>query len=65
MHSARTKRVDHRIINIRQPHVRQIVRGKDGKKVEFGSKLQASLSRGFAIVDKLDWENFNEKGVSR
>lgn len=60
MHSTRTRRVDHRIVNIHQPHVRPIVRGKDGKKVEFGSKLQVSLSGGFAIVDKLDWENFNE-----
>lgn len=63
MHSTRTKRIDHRIVNIHQAHVRPIVRGKDGKKVEFGSKLQVSLSGGFAMVDKLNWENFNEGGA--
>lgn len=62
MHTTRTKRVDDRIVNIHQPHVRPIVRGKDGKKVEFGSKLQVSLSDGFTLIDKLDWDNFNEGG---
>lgn len=69
MHSTRTKRIDDRIMNIHQPHVRPIVRGKDGKKVEpacpvgrFGSKLQVSLSDGFTLIDKLSWDNFNEGG---
>jgi hypothetical protein len=62
MHSTRTKRIDNRIVNIHQPHVRPIVRGKDGKKVEFGSKIQLSLSNGFAFIDKLSWDNFNEGG---
>jgi hypothetical protein len=62
MHSTRTQRVDDRIVNIHQPHVRPIVRGKDGKKVEFGSKLQVSLSDGFTLIDKLSWDNFNEGG---
>jgi hypothetical protein len=60
MHSARTQRIEDRIVNIHQPHVRPIKRGKDGKKVEFGSKLQVSLSDGFAFIDKLSWDNFNE-----
>jgi transposase, IS5 family len=62
MHSTRTQRTDDRIVNIHQPHVRPIKRGKDGKKVEFGSKLQVSLSDGFALIDKLGWDNFNEGG---
>lgn len=62
MHSTRTKRIDDRIVNIHQPHVRPIVRGKDGKKVEFGSKLQVSLSDGFTLIDQLSWDNFNEGG---
>jgi IS5 family transposase len=62
MHSTRTNRIDDRIVNIHQPHVRPIKRGKDGKKVEFGSKLQVSLSDGFALIDKLSWDNFNEGG---
>jgi transposase, IS5 family len=60
MHSTRTKRTDNRIVSIHQPHVRPIVRGKEGKKVEFGSKLQVSLVNGFTILNKLSWDNFNE-----
>lgn len=60
MHDTKTKRVEHRIVNIHQPHVRPIVRGKEGKKVEFGSKLQVSLINGYTLIDHLDWEAFNE-----
>ena len=52
--------VEDRIVNIHQPHVRPIVRGKEGVKTEFGSKLQVSLFKGFSIIDRLDWNNFNE-----
>ncbi len=52
--------VEDRIVNIHQPHVRPIVRGKEGKKVEFGSKIQLALINGFSFIDKLDWNNFNE-----
>lgn len=60
MHSTRTKRIENRVVSIHQPHVRPIVRGKEGKKVEFGSKLQVSLVKGFTILNKLSWDNFNE-----
>ena len=60
MHSSRTHRVSDRIVSIHQPHVRPMVRGKDRQNVEFGSKLQMSLVDGFAFVDKLDWNAFNE-----
>jgi IS5 family transposase len=60
MHTERVNRVDDRIVNIHQPYVRPIKRGKDGKKVEFGSKMQVSLVNGFAFIDKLSWDNFNE-----
>jgi len=60
MHCTRTHSIANRIANIHQPDVRPIVRGKDGKKVEFGSKLQASLVNGFTVIEKLSWENFNE-----
>ena len=52
--------VEDRIVNIHQPHVRPIVRGKEGKKVEFGSKIQLSLINGFSFIDKQDWNSFNE-----
>jgi transposase, IS5 family len=60
MHRTHTKSVPHRIVNIHQPHVRPIVRGKDKAKVEFGSKLQVSLAGGFTFIDRLSWEAFNE-----
>jgi len=60
MHSTRTHSIENRIVNIHQPYVRPIVRGKEGKKVEFGSKLQVCLVNGFTHLDKLSWDNFNE-----
>jgi hypothetical protein len=62
MHRTHTHRIDHRIVNIHQPHVRPIVRGKENAKTEFGSKIQMSLVRGFAFLDHLSWEAFNEGG---
>lgn len=58
--SNKSKSVEHRIVNIHQPHVRPIVRGKDTAKVEFGSKLQVSLVDGFMFIDNLGWEAYNE-----
>lgn len=60
MHSTNTRSIENRIVNIHQPHVRPIKRGKAGKNVEFGSKLQVSLVNGFACIDTLSWNNFNE-----
>jgi hypothetical protein len=60
MHRTRSKRVDDRIINIHQPHVRPIIRGKEKSKVEFGSKLQVSVVNGFTFIDHLSWDAFNE-----
>lgn len=60
MHSHRIHQVENRIVNIHQAHVRPIVRGKEGKKVEFGSKQQTSLVDGFTFLDRLSWDNFNE-----
>lgn len=62
MHRTRTKRIDHRIVNLHQPHVRPIVRGKEGAKVEFGSKLQVSIVAGYMFIDHFSWEAFNESG---
>lgn len=60
MHRTHTKRIDDRIVNIHQPHVRPIVRGKEKAKVEFGSKLQVSVVKGFTFIDHLSWDAFNE-----
>lgn len=62
MHRTHTRRIDHRIVNIHQPHVRPIVRGKESAKVEFGSKLQVSIVAGYTFIDHFSWEAFNESG---
>jgi hypothetical protein len=60
MHRTRTRRIDYRIVSIHQPHVRPIVRGKESAKTEFGSKIQMSMVEGFAFIDHISWEAFNE-----
>lgn len=49
-----------RIVSIAQPHVRPIVRGKQGKSVEFGSKLGLSLMDGYMGNETLSWDAYNE-----
>lgn len=49
-----------RIVNIFQPHVRPIVRGKDKKNTEFGSKINVSEVNGFCRIDRLSWDAYNE-----
>jgi transposase, IS5 family len=60
MFQAKNHSVEHRIVSISQPHVRPIVRGKAGANVEFGAKLSLSLVDGFARIEHLNWEAFNE-----
>jgi hypothetical protein len=60
MHKNHLRSIEHRIVSIHQPHVRPIVRGKRNAKVEFGAKIQVGLMNGFAFLDDLDWEAFNE-----
>lgn len=60
MYDNKVHRVDHRIVSIHQPHVRPIVRGKAHSNVEFGSKIQVSLMQGYAFLDELSWDAFNE-----
>ena len=60
MYRNNTHQCDHRIVSIHQPHVRPIPRGKARAKVEFGSKLGVSLNCGYARIDKLSWEAYNE-----
>jgi hypothetical protein len=52
--------VEDRIVSIHQPHVRPIVRGKTTAKVEFGAKVHVSLVDGFAFLDQLSRDAFNE-----
>ena len=60
MWQERTRSIEQRIVSIHQPHVRPIVRGKAKAKTEFGAKLHLSLTNGFAFLDHLNWEAYNE-----
>ena len=60
MYNEKINRCDHRIVSISQPHVRPIVRGKQGKKVEFGAKLGLALSNGFVQAQTVSWDAYNE-----
>lgn len=60
MYQEKSHSVEHRIVSIHQPHVRPIVRGKTNASVEFGAKIQVSLMGGYAFLEDLSWEAFNE-----
>jgi len=61
MHRDSRRRIEHRIVNIAQPYVRPIKRGKaGGKQTEFGAKLNVSETEGFVRMDKVSFDNFNE-----
>lgn len=60
MYKTKIHRIDDRIVNIYQPHVRPIVRGKAGAAVEFGAKVAISLENGYSRIEKLSWDPFNE-----
>ena len=60
MFDAKEHSVADRIVSIHQPHVRPIVRGKTTAKVEFGAKIHVSLVNGYAFLDELNWDAFNE-----
>lgn len=53
-------RVKDRIVSFHWPEVRPMVRGKDGKEVEFGPKVLLSLVGGFTFLDKLSYDAYNE-----
>lgn len=61
MYATHTRRCEDRIVSISQPYIRPIIRGKQGKAVEFGAKISVSLTgRGLAHVDKLHWNARHE-----
>lgn len=62
MYDNKEQRIDNRIVNLSQPYVRPIVRGKAGTPVEFGAKLSVSCIDGYVFLDRISWENFNESG---
>jgi hypothetical protein len=63
MYQDKKHRVENRIVSIHQPWVRPIVRGKANAPVEFGAKIEVSLYEGYARVEDLRWDAFNEGGT--
>jgi len=60
MFKEKSKSCPDRIVNIYQPHVRPIPRGKAKAKTEFGSKLGVSIDNGMARIDTFSWDAYNE-----
>ena len=60
MYDQKKHTVKDRIVNIFQPHIRPIVRGKAGKQTEFGAKISASIVDGFATLDRISFDSYNE-----
>ena len=52
--------IPQRIVSLAQPWIRPIVRGKAHANTEFGPKLHISLVDGYARIERLDFEQFNE-----
>ena len=60
IHETGNHNVDERIVSLHQPWVRPIVRGKTAVPVEFGAKVALSLTNGYARIEELSWDAFNE-----
>ena len=60
MYDNKVHSVPDRIVNIYQPYVRPVVRGKDKGNTEFGAKISASEVEGFTTTERISWDAFNE-----
>ena len=60
MYDNRTHSVPDRIVSVSQPFVRPIVRGKTGKPVEFGMKLDISVVDGWTRLEYHSFDAYNE-----
>ena len=63
MYCNHTHKVPDRIVSISQPYIRPIVRGKAKNPTEFGAKLDLSIDNGFARIEKLSFNPYNESEV--
>ena len=55
-----THSVENRIVSLNQPWVRPIVRGKTHANTEFGANLHISMVKGYAKIERLSFDAFNE-----
>ena len=62
MYDHRCHTVPDRIVSVSQPFLRPIVRGKAGKPVEFGAKLDISVVNGWTRLECFSFDAYNEAG---
>ena len=62
MYETQRHSVPGRIVSIAQPWVRPIVRGKTHANTEFGAKLHISVVDGYARIERLSFDAYNEAG---
>lgn len=62
MYNNKTHTCSDRIVSIHQSHVRPIVRGKSSKNTEFGAKLGVGIRDGYATINKISWNAYDESG---
>lgn len=60
MYREKKHQIEDRIVSLSQPWVRPIVRGKTNAAVEFGAKVSISMVDGYAYVECLNWNAYNE-----
>ena len=60
MYESHTHKCEDRIVSLRQPDIRPIVRGKAGKRFEFGQKIAVSVVNGYTFIERQSFNNFNE-----
>lgn len=61
MYDQKAHSVPGRIVGIRQPWVRPIVRGKAKAPIEFGAKFDVSIDeRGYARIEHISFDAYNE-----
>ena len=58
MYKEKKHSVKDRIVNIHQPYVRPIPRGKAKSKTEFGAKIGVSLVEGYSSISTLSWDAY-------
>ena len=62
MYKNKVHKCNDRIVNIYQPHVHPMVRGKDKADVEFGAKINISEVEGFVRCNHIGCDNYDEVG---
>ena len=62
MYDNKVHSVPDRIVSVSQPFIRPIVRGKAGKPVEFGAKLDISVVDGWTRLEYCSFDAYSEAG---